>query len=195
MGGGVSVIKDLNENEKLYLKYSKTIDKSLWLFLVLEEIKCGCIIEYNLEYINEITEFELILLNKKLNWFRIENMSDDKNLIGIQFLISNKKIDNSFFETNDSKKYYDYINYLIGDNIYLHNYYLNEDITINYYHIVDNKKEKIYEIQLKRENFSVEAIYAAEEEKNQLEYNIKKLMPILFAKCEIKIDFYVEKNL
>ncbi len=189
MGGSASVIKQFNEDEKLYLKYSNIVDKPLWLFLVLKKIKIGCIIGYNLDYIDEISGFEYILSNRKLNWLRIENINDKKKLIGLQYLISNYEIDNSNLETHDSEKYHEYMNYLLGENLYLYDYDSKKDITISFYHVIDKSKKKIFGIQLKRKNFSVVVINSSEEEKNSLEYKIKQLMPNLFSKFEVKIDF------
>ncbi len=189
MGGSASVIKEFNEDEKLYLKYSKIVDKSLWLFLVLKKIKIGCVIAYNLDYLDDITGFEKILSNRNLNWIRVENANDKKKLIGLQYLISYNQIDNSTLETHDQEKYHAYMNYLLGGNLYLHDYDSKKDVTISFYHLIDKSKEKIFGIQLKKKNFSVVAINSAEEERNALEYKIKQLMPNLFSKFEVKIDF------
>ncbi len=189
MGSGASTIKEFNDDEKLYLKYNKIVDNSLWLFLVFKNFKTGCILNYNLEYFNDISGFEKIISNRNLYYIRLEDLDDKKKIKSIRYIVSHNTIDSRHLETQDIQKYFSYMNYLLGEDVYVSDFDKKKDICILYYHLVNNQKEKIFFTQVKRKQFTVNAITESADYRKGLEQVVCENMPNLFNKFEVKIDF------
>ncbi len=189
MGSSVSIVKEYNNDEKQYLLYCNMISNPLWLFMVLKKIKLGCIIDYNIEYIDKTIVFEKILSNNKLNFLRIENTNDKNKLVGLKYIISIKQIDKANINTTIAESYYNYMNYLFGEEIYQYDFNKKSDICVNYYINTDNSKQKIFSVQKKKKQFDVNFIMNSGDYQKELENIIKEYLPNIFSKSKIEIVF------
>ncbi len=185
MGSSVSIVKEYNNDEKQYLLYCNMISNPLWLFMVLKKIKLGCIIDYNIEYIDKTIVFEKILSNNKLNFLRIENTNDKNKLVGLKYIISIKQIDKANINTTIAESYYNYMNYLFGEEIYQYDFNKKSDICVNYNIITDNSKQKIFSVQKKKKQFDVNFIMNCGDYQKELE----NIYLIYFLKAKLKLFF------
>ncbi len=189
MGASVSIAIQPNIQEQLYLRYNTLIENSLWLALVLNNVKTGCIIKYKLDQIKQIEQFEKILNTSAINFLRFEQLDDKKKIKEISYIISKNTIDEKYLNTYDSEKYYQYLNYLLGEDIFITNFEKKKDMMVVYSHNLNNCKERIFFIQHTKKQFDVNVIMESGKYRKELEFEIKKIMPNLFSKIDVCVEF------